>query len=187
MKPMTKAALLLVPILALSGLSLLHEYNRSTGVTWTVPITGYDPRDLLSGHYLLFRYEWNLAADSLAGTCIGSDCALCAQDPSVFNPVLTRIKREDAPAACASYISGSSTSDGVFAIGGTSDGLTRYYVPESEADRLQRLLTINDGTAPEFSVGLRVTKGGSAYIETLYIDDVPLEQWLRTATVDPAF
>lgn len=25
----------------------------------TLPITGYDPRDLLSGHYLLYQIEWD--------------------------------------------------------------------------------------------------------------------------------
>ena len=81
-----KGALLIVPILLLGGLSLLHEYHRSSGTIWTVPIAGYDPRDLLSGRYLQFRYEWNLAPRPAADGCIGVNCALCTDDPTAFNP-----------------------------------------------------------------------------------------------------
>lgn len=176
-----KGALLFVPVLILAGLSLLHEYNRSTGTVWTVPIGGYDPRDLLRGHYLQFRYEWNFAGAGAQG-CRGNECALCTDDPSGFNPPVRLVPLATAPQACTSFIAGS-TSDRFgleegFYIRGSADNLTRYYVPESEAQRLQRLLFSADD-APEFSVMLRVTDSGTAFIETMYADGVPLEAWLQ--------
>jgi hypothetical protein len=38
---------------------------------------------------------------------------------------------------------------------------------------------INTEEPPQFSLGLRVTSRGIAYIETMYVDGVPLEQWLQ--------
>lgn len=179
MKLSAKRALLFIPILVLGGLSLLHEYRRSTGTVWTVPITGYDPRDMLRGHYLQYRYEWNLAdADTLA--CRGADCALCTDEPERFDPPVRLIHRDEA-AACASYIAVSADSfdsTGIF-IADAADNLTRYYVPETEALRLQALLTQTGADAPEFTIGLRVTDSGTAYIEAMYVDGTPLEEWLR--------
>jgi hypothetical protein len=149
-----------------------------------VPIAGYDPRDLLSGHYLRFQYVWNLAPGSAARGCRGEDCALCTDDPAPFNPQVSLVPLADAPAQCTSFIAGSTVDrfdpGDSFFIRGTSDNLTRYYIPENEAMRLQRLLLTNETNAPQFSLGLRVTAAGTAYIEAMYVDGVPLEQWLRT-------
>jgi len=170
-------ALLFMPIVALGGLSLLHDYRRSTGTVWTVPIAGYDPRDMLRGHYLQYQFEWNLTDPR---GCSGPDCALCTDEPERFDPPIRLVPRAEA-AACASFIAVSvgrfDPFDGIY-IAGTRDNLTRYYVPESEALRLQTLLTQSDD-APEFSIGLRVTDSGTAYIEAMYVDGEPLEEWLR--------
>lgn len=172
-----KYALLFLPILALAGLTLLHEYRRSTGTVWTVPIAGYDPRDMLRGHYLQYQFEWDLTGP---GSCSGEDCALCTDEPERFNPPARLVPRNEA-GVCASFISVSTApfnpADGIY-IAGARDNLTRYYVPESEALRLQTLLAQGD-EAPEFSIALRVTDTGTAYIDTLYVDGEPLEEWLR--------
>ncbi|MEY4640343.1 MAG: hypothetical protein RLZZ227_337 [Pseudomonadota bacterium] len=183
MKPTLKGALLLVPMLVLGGMSLLHEYKRNTGTAWTVPILGYDPRDLLSGHYLQFQYAWNFAPGAAAGTCSGEECALCTQQAGVLNPEVSLVPLADAPAACASFIAGSVPGADLFFISGATDNLQRYYIPESEADRLQQLLMPNTTDTgleelPQFSLGLRVTSAGRAYIEAMYVDGVPLEDWL---------
>jgi hypothetical protein len=172
-----KYALLFVPVLALAGLSLLHEYRRSTGTLWTVPVAGYDPRDMLRGHYLQYQYEWNLTGPN---TCNGPNCALCTDEPARFNPPVRLVPRDEA-ASCESYIAVGvapfSPLDGIV-IAGSSDNLTRYYVPESEALRLETLLRQNmDG--PQFWIGLRVTDAGTAYIEAMYVDGEQLEEWLR--------
>lgn len=171
-----KYMLLFTPILALAGLSLLHEYRRSTGTVWTVPIAGYDPRDMLRGHYLQYQYEWNL--DDAAAACSGPDCALCTDAPERFDPPVRLVPRSDAAEACASFIAVAFDPSNGIMIAGARDRLTRYYVPESEALRLQTLL-IQSADAPEFSIGLRVTDSGTAYIEALYVDGTPLEEWLR--------
>lgn len=54
----------LVILLPLAGLAYVwqdtHRQSRM-GVEWEVPVSGYDPRDLLRGHYIMFRYDWPIA------------------------------------------------------------------------------------------------------------------------------
>lgn len=45
----------LIPALALLGWVGLNETRLRSGEEFVLPITGYDPRDLLSGHYLRFQ------------------------------------------------------------------------------------------------------------------------------------
>ena len=45
------------PFLALAALTSYKAYKRFAGVELTLPITGFDPRDLLSGHYLVYRLD----------------------------------------------------------------------------------------------------------------------------------
>lgn len=47
--------------LPLAGLAYTWHITRDTwaqGVEWDVAVTGYDPRDLLRGHYIRFAYVW---------------------------------------------------------------------------------------------------------------------------------
>lgn len=47
--------------LPLAGLGAIwaQTHRQSLGGTeWDVPVAGYDPRDLLRGHYVQFQYDW---------------------------------------------------------------------------------------------------------------------------------
>ncbi|MDE2412719.1 MAG: GDYXXLXY domain-containing protein [Sphingomonadales bacterium] len=52
------AAALAIPLLGLGGMWLSADRLSRQGTEWDVPIQGYDPRDLLQGHYVQFQYEW---------------------------------------------------------------------------------------------------------------------------------
>ncbi|MBK9431920.1 MAG: GDYXXLXY domain-containing protein [Sphingomonadales bacterium] len=49
---------LALPVLGLAGSWALSHRQAQQGTDWEVPVAGYDPRDLLRGHYIRFRYEW---------------------------------------------------------------------------------------------------------------------------------
>lgn len=51
-------AALIVPIIGLGALWGLSEHESRQGTFWEVPIAGYDPRDLLRGHFVEFTYDW---------------------------------------------------------------------------------------------------------------------------------
>jgi len=50
--------LLLWPVAGLAYSWAVTEMESHEGVEWDVPIAGYDPRDLLRGHYVQYRYDW---------------------------------------------------------------------------------------------------------------------------------
>ncbi|NBC88777.1 MAG: hypothetical protein GVX90_04685 [Alphaproteobacteria bacterium] len=59
----------LLPLAGLAGLWAMGESVSREGTDWEVPIAGYDPRDLLRGHYVEFTYDWPIPqVDRDAGT-----------------------------------------------------------------------------------------------------------------------
>lgn len=77
MKPLHRkvlAAALVVPFVALMGWLLLLTHQRETGAEVTVAVEGYDPRDLLSGHYIQYEIHWGRT------NCAQFDKGICPQD-----------------------------------------------------------------------------------------------------------
>jgi len=75
-------AALALPVLALAALVGEQERRLAGATILTVPIRGYDPRDLLAGHYLYAQFDWDWerqpeaqSANSSAegGACVLSD------------------------------------------------------------------------------------------------------------------
>jgi hypothetical protein len=52
------ALALLLPLAALGASWAVTHRQAQQGQDWLVPIEGYDPRDLLRGHYVQYRYAW---------------------------------------------------------------------------------------------------------------------------------
>src|SRR5215475_15431191 len=77
---------LLLPIVAFLGLVGRAELLRASGPVFHVAIAGYDPRDLLQGHYLRYRLQW--PAD---GACDGTTCCLCLQTSGVHTNFQCRV------------------------------------------------------------------------------------------------
>lgn len=55
------AVALLLPIAALAANWAVTHQQAQQGQDWLIPIEGYDPRDLLRGHYVQYRYAWPMA------------------------------------------------------------------------------------------------------------------------------
>src|SRR4051812_17800730 len=73
---------LLLPIVAFTGLVVRAELLRASGAVFHVVIAGYDPRDLLQGHYLRYRLQW-----PTDGECDDAMCCLCLQTSGVHTKV----------------------------------------------------------------------------------------------------
>lgn len=50
---------LAIPFIALSSFLAKTEYDYRVGSTWEVKVTGVDPRDILKGHYIIYKEHWN--------------------------------------------------------------------------------------------------------------------------------
>lgn len=60
--PLRLAAALL-PLAGLAAAWAMSARTYAQGTEWEVPVIGYDPRDLLRGHYVEFSYDWPNRAD----------------------------------------------------------------------------------------------------------------------------
>lgn len=115
----------------LAGLALLwgwSDWRSRQGTAWEVPVEGYDPRDLLRGHYVMYRYRWpglTTNADSLG---FGFGAGLCLDGTA---PRIARV-RVDMTGTCANRIRAEQGT------GSLAGG--RYYVPQTAARGIERRL-----------------------------------------------
>lgn len=163
---------LFVPLLLVA--KTLHEFHVTP--TYKVKITGYDPRDMLRGHYLVFRYDWQWMegqkpqdADDFMQQWIKGVPQSHPQDRDLClsgdreRPLATLVSpREPARKLCAAVIKPRHRK------GDWGDiGLNRYYIPQAEAVTLERQLRSGEA---DFHVRLGVRPDGSAFIRDLVIE-----------------
>ena len=150
------AASLALPLLALAAMVADAEWGSRSGTVIRVPITGYDPRDPLRGHYLRYRFAWNWqgAPDEQADAL----CVLAAGD----NPQVRPLPPGGDP-GCRLVLR-RSTEDGAhwgaFMPAGVSDHL---FVPEDRAAALGSEL--RSSAAPGLTVDLVIRPDGTARIK----------------------
>jgi hypothetical protein len=53
-----RLAAVLLPLAGLAALWGMSDRTYREGTDWDVPVAGYDPRDILRGHYVEFEYDW---------------------------------------------------------------------------------------------------------------------------------
>lgn len=58
MKNWLRLTSLALPLVALAASWAFTHHKAQQGTIWAVPVSGYDPRDLLRGHYITYRYNW---------------------------------------------------------------------------------------------------------------------------------
>ncbi|RXZ64314.1 GDYXXLXY domain-containing protein [Pelagerythrobacter rhizovicinus] len=128
-----RLALTLALALPLAGLATSWATTHRAaqqGTEWLVPIGGYDPRDLLRGHYVIYTYDWpGLEGGSVD---LAGEPVLCLEGQA---PDLARVYLPE----------GEPCEHPVRASGGWNDpegGLAsgRLYVSQERAAELQRRL-----------------------------------------------
>jgi uncharacterized membrane-anchored protein len=167
------AILTLVLMVLLPSLLMVKAlHDRGNGLVWQVDMTGYDPRDLLRGHYLNFRYDWDIVDVDSSEHCIaGQACCLCLTEraPNDFtNPQVRAVdcRNESIARQCTSRLKNMNAMMGP----------QIYYVPEDHALRLEKML--RDG-GHDFKMEIAVPRsGGPAMIRDLYVDQKPLASFL---------
>ncbi|QYU70650.1 GDYXXLXY domain-containing protein [Leptolyngbya sp. 15MV] len=130
-------AALVLPVAALALLWGWTDWRSRQGTTWQVQVEGYDPRDLLRGHYVLYRYRWPGLADDAAFT---GDLCIAGEAPRI-----ARVTMADGQ-PCANRLRAHQ---------GTGDlARGRYYVPQTQARAIERKL-LDPGQMATLSFRLR--------------------------------
>lgn len=154
------ALAIIVPLL----MAVQSNHEMASNPVIKVKITGYDPRDLLYGHYMNFQYDWNW--DKTAeNNCNGEDCCLCVEAKET-NPKVNVQQCSVAKTSptCAHIVKGSSYSGTNFY--GPS---TQFFVDETKALPLEAFFRKHSGKK-EFLLGLSLPPSGKARIDKLYIE-----------------
>ena len=142
-------AALAVPILSLTALAGYKKYKLSFGKEIRLPVQGYDPRDLLSGHYLIYRVDYG-AKDPCSEAAGNRDLFLCLE-PRKFS--------FESPANCSTLIRGVC-KDGRF-----EAGIEKFFVPEEKAKILEKMLLSQPA-----EIILSVPETGRAQVKNLLIN-----------------
>ena len=150
-----------IPFFALLGWTLYILDTRDKAVEVVLPIRGYDPRDLLSGHYI--NYEINIDKNRY-----------CKKKVEVYTfkdkkGKLREWKRGDF--ACLKVeIPGFKENNWY--------GSKRFYIPEKYAKKLDALFRKRNNTDMRFEVLYAVPERGGAIPKALLINGVEWQEYL---------
>lgn len=131
-------------------------------------VEGYDPRDLLRGHFIAYRVVYDLeAADRLERTpareaCV---CVESGQDGLGRGTWFGACSARD-PATCPRYIRGRVDYRGFLA------GIERFYFPEEYRAYLE---TLPSGATAH----VRIARNGSAFVRDLRVGDISILDYAR--------
>lgn len=161
----------LLPLLVLALGIVRSERHLSENRRWVFDVTGYDPRDLLRGHYIQYRLVLDEGDATSRGLdpCVDSSsdegCCLCLSADVLMGP--TSVVRTTCEAAFVQCEGALQTR--------YLEELQRFYIPEARAEELT---TLFQDAAQEHRTQLVVAidKSGKPQIDTLLIDDVPIDR-----------
>lgn len=167
-----------LPILVLASVALEREFDLRNGKVLILPITGYDPRDLLSGHYLRFQidrkysddvcqkgdYVSSAVAAAVANTDGSSrltkkETCVCfdSREPSEYDVrFYSDCNEVKYDTSCWNYIKGECN------YGNFNYPFHKYYIPEEGAKELEKKLR-----EPGAKIQLRVDEKGNGLIEKI--------------------
>lgn len=138
----------IIPIIVLVGMTIQAEHNFRAGIEVILPIQGYDPRDFLSGHYLIYTIDYGF--DPCPSKTEKEDTYLCLD---------YKLSSLQMPENCPTVIKGTCN------FGSFTAGIEKFYASEASALNLQTLIN-----QQPMSVVLSVTKNGSAQVKYLLVD-----------------
>lgn len=130
---LARLAAAVLPLLGLAALWAQSERTYNSGTEWEVPIQGYDPRDLLRGHYVEFSYDW----PGLRGADLFGAPALCLEGTP---PQLDRARLLLPDEACDHPL--RADESGVYGTSALAQG--RLYVGQGRAAALEEELRNRD-------------------------------------------
>jgi uncharacterized membrane-anchored protein len=143
-------------VLVFGGLVAREEWLRARGFEVRLPVEGYDPRDLLSGHYVAFRLVAEREAAALAQDHTYAE-RFCLEERAGRWHVTAIRRAEDG---CRPFLAGLRTAHGQVRF-----GVERFYVDER---RREAVAVVRPGD--ETYLLARVDTAGQLHAVDLVVD-----------------
>ena len=154
-----------IPFVVLCLLIARAEYHIHNGDQWSFELQGYDPRDLLRGHYLRLNVSYDM--DSKKNSCTSSEeCCLCLSKTEERVPRVHEASCSVAKTQC----------DG-FMLSSYRNSMSRYYIPEADAKRAETILADARANRTAF-LTVSINGKGEPAIVDIIIDDQSLNDLL---------
>lgn len=156
---------IVIPIVAMAAW-LSSVIFLEKGATVVLPIAGYDPRDLLSGHFLSYSVEYGMSACDITPNEESDARCVCLSKPKA--PEKSKATWaghcSELRDTCSLYLRGECQGRRFIA------DIERFYFDERHATALAVV-------PPNGSISVSV-RNGFGIVTGLFVDDLPLEQWL---------
>jgi uncharacterized membrane-anchored protein len=168
MKSRSLLLALLLPAIVLLGWVTRLELRRQQGQEVVLAVQAYDPRDMLSGHYLQYAVDYGFNPCELKVGRGDSSVCVCLEAPSLRSDVWRAGWSGECsalPDECATHLRGSCEYSRFTA------GIERFYIPEAYAPKLTRV-------PPNATITVRVAGDGSAQVTDLLVNGAPLSQYV---------
>ncbi len=156
---------LLFPIVLLGALVAHKQWVLQHGAEIHLPIEGFDPRDLLSGHYLTFRINYGIPVCINNPENNGSSSRLQEYPAHVCLAPPGFAFGHTANTECSLFILGNCQGSNFRA------GIERFYIPEEYARPLDTEVRNKKG-----EIILSVSASGTATIKGLLINGTPWQE-----------
>lgn len=170
LNPRLQLVCLSLPLLVFIVWVLLLEGQLLRAQRVELGIRGYDPRDLLSGHYVNYQLDLGPHDPCSASKpdALPSDQSACLcwdQTPKSLE-LSWGGNCTDKPPSCALYLRGECRANNFTA------EIERTYIPEADSPYLQRL--------PQGSrLILKITQDGRGFVEELKPEGRPYREWIK--------
>jgi len=155
----------LLPLLVIAGWAGYHEYSVRSGTEVEFKVVGYDPRDLLSGHYLNYRVDYGV---DVCGSNYRRDedyCVCLVQTGLSTSPLLVDVAVSCESVSCPLYLRGRCT-------GRFHTGLEKFYFPDEYKDKLRVV-------PPNSSIRVKIDRMGRGHVVDFLVNGVPLSEYVR--------
>lgn len=157
-----KLAAIVAPLLVMLTWVASLALHVQTGVEVELRITGYDPRDLLAGHYLRYQVDYGRPIDCLTG---GRRC-LC------LNPQGQGIASAESVGSCEENSACTIQLKGDCQQGRFVAGIERFYFPEKHG---KTLAVVPDSA----TILVKIDEDGHGMVTDLKVNGSRLSEWLE--------
>ncbi len=154
-----------LPIVVIAAWIVSYAVTVRTGVTIRLAVSGYDPRDLLSGHYLRYVVEYGGAVDCPVATASAEKCVCLDGKEHQFAKISDQGDCRDN-LDCKNLLKGTCNK------GRFEAGIERFYFPEEYVKQLRIV-------PPDASIVVALSPAGKGVVKELLVMDESILEWVK--------